>query len=71
MESASLRGVYVPLVTPYDQDGSVALDPVERLANRYLDEGATGLVALATTGEASLLDDVEKNAIVDVCAGMR
>ena len=70
MEPASLRGVYVPLVTPYEQDGSVALDSVERLANRYLDEGATGLVALATTGEASVLDDVEKKAIVDVCAGV-
>jgi 4-hydroxy-tetrahydrodipicolinate synthase len=70
MESLSLRGVYVPLVTPYEQDGSLALDSVERLAHRYLDEGPAGIVALATTGEASLLDDAEKQAIVDVCVGV-
>jgi 4-hydroxy-tetrahydrodipicolinate synthase len=70
MESLSLRGVYVPLVTPYEQDGSLALDSVERLAHRYLDEGAAGIVALATTGEASLLDDAEKQAIIDVCVGV-
>lgn len=68
MAPTSPRGVYVPLITPYARDGSVALDSLERLAHRYLDEGAAGLVTLATTGEASLLDDAEKRAVVDVCS---
>ena len=37
-----LRGVYVPLITPFAADGSVALDAIERLANEYLDAGAAG-----------------------------
>ena len=52
----ALRGVYVPLVTPYAADGSVDLDAVERLAVRYLDAGVAGLVPLGTTGETPLLE---------------
>jgi 4-hydroxy-tetrahydrodipicolinate synthase len=63
-----LRGVYVPLVTPFAADGSVALDAVERLAHRYLDAGVAGLVPLGTTGEAPLLDAGEKRSVIDVTA---
>ena len=45
-----LRGVYVPLITPFAADGSVALDAVTELAHHYLDAGAAGLVPLGTTG---------------------
>jgi len=63
-----LRGVFVPLITPYASDGSVALDALEGLANAMLDAGAAGLVPLGTTGEVPLLEADEKRAIVDVCA---
>jgi 4-hydroxy-tetrahydrodipicolinate synthase len=63
-----LRGVYVPLVTPFAADDSVAIDALEGLANRYLDAGAAGLVPLGTTGESPLLDADEKRAVVDACA---
>jgi 4-hydroxy-tetrahydrodipicolinate synthase len=66
--TSSLRGVYVPLITPFGADGSVALDALEGLASGYLDAGAAGLVPLGTTGEAPLLDADEKRAIVEVCA---
>ena len=64
----TLRGVYVPLVTPFAADGSVALDALERLSNRYLDAGVAGLVPLGTTGESPLLDAAEKRAVIDVTA---
>lgn len=64
----SFRGVYIPLVTPFASDGSVALDAIERLAHEYLDAGCAGLVPLGTTGEATSLDADEKRAIVDLCA---
>jgi len=64
----SFRGVYIPLVTPFAPDGSVALDAMERLAHEYLDAGCAGLVPLGTTGEASSLTADEKRAIVDLCA---
>jgi len=63
-----LRGVFVPLITPYASDGSVALDALEGLAHSMLDAGAAGLVPLGTTGEVPLLEADEKRAIVDVCA---
>jgi 4-hydroxy-tetrahydrodipicolinate synthase len=64
----SLRGVYIPLITPFAADGSVALDAIERLANEYIDAGCAGLVPLGTTGESTSLNADEKRAIVDVCA---
>jgi len=64
----TLRGVYVPLITPFAADGSVALDAVERLGHEYLDAGAAGLVPLGTTGESPALDAAEKRAIVEVCS---
>lgn len=67
MPTPTLRGVYVPLITPFAADGSVALDALERLAHEVLDAGATGLVPLGTTGEAPLLDADEKRAIVELC----
>ncbi len=63
-----LRGVYVPLITPFDVAGSVAVDSVEALCHRYLDAGATGVVALGTTGENAALDADERRLVVDTCA---
>ena len=68
MPTQTLRGVYVPLITPYAADGSVAFDAIEALAHEYLDAGAAGLVPLGTTGEAPLLDGDEKRAVVELCA---
>jgi 4-hydroxy-tetrahydrodipicolinate synthase len=64
----SLRGVYVPLITPFAPDGTVALDALDALAHTYLDAGVAGLVPLGTTGETPLLDHDEQAAVVDVCA---
>lgn len=33
-----------------------------------LDEGATGIVALGTTGEPAALDEAERDLVTDVCA---
>ncbi|MEV4514827.1 dihydrodipicolinate synthase family protein [Dactylosporangium sp. NPDC049525] len=62
-----LSGIFVPLVTPFDDDGSVALDALSSLAGRVLDEGAAGLVALGTTGEPATLSEAERAAVVDTC----
>ena len=63
-----VSGLHVPLVTPFDEDGTVDLAALERLAAEVLADGADGLVALATTAEASSLDERERNAIIAVCA---
>lgn len=61
-------GVYVPLVTPFDADDRVDLDALEALAAEVLRDGAAGIVALATTGEATSLDEAERTAVVATCA---
>jgi len=67
-----LRGVWVPLITPFDAAGAVDVAAIERLCGEYLGAGVTGIVALGTTGEASSLDDAEKRTVIDtitrVCA---
>jgi 4-hydroxy-tetrahydrodipicolinate synthase len=68
MAGPSLRGVFVPLITPFAADGSVALDAVEGLSHEILDAGAAGLVPLGTTGESTALDADEKQRIIELCA---
>ena len=65
-----LQGVYVPIITPFAADGSVALGAVERLAHEFLDAGCAGIVALGTTGESSSLDAAEQQAVIDRCAAV-
>ncbi|MER5643699.1 dihydrodipicolinate synthase family protein [Streptosporangium sp. NPDC002524] len=64
----TLTGLYVPLITPFDDAGAVALDALEALAHRIVDDGATGLVALGTTAEPGALSGPERRAVVDLAA---
>jgi 4-hydroxy-tetrahydrodipicolinate synthase len=67
-----LRGVWVPLITPFTADDKVDVEAIDRLAREYLAAGAVGIVALGTTAEAAALEEDEKRAVVDavtkVCA---
>jgi 4-hydroxy-tetrahydrodipicolinate synthase len=64
----TFSGVYVPLITPFDATGAVALDALESLAHDVLADGASGLVALGTTGEPAALSTEEQRSVVDVVA---
>lgn len=66
----ALRGLYVPLVTPFTPDGELAAAALEKLASSVLDDGAAGLVALGTTGEAATLSAAERHTVLDVCAAV-
>jgi 4-hydroxy-tetrahydrodipicolinate synthase len=63
-----LQGIYVPLVTPFAEDGTVAEHPLAELAHSILENDAAGIVALGTTAEAATLDAAERRTVVDVCA---
>ena len=65
---ANLRGLYVPVITPFAADGSVAIDALQRICREYLDAGAAGIVALGTTGESTALDHDEKRAVITACS---
>lgn len=64
----SLRGLYVPLITPFARDGGLAPGALEKLARDVLGSGAAGLVALGTTGESATLTAAEREAVLDICA---
>ena len=64
----ALRGIYVPLITPFTAGGQVAEDALADLGQAALDAGAAGLVALGTTAEAATLDADERRTVVAVCA---
>ncbi|MFD6187461.1 dihydrodipicolinate synthase family protein [Streptomyces goshikiensis] len=64
----SLRGIHVPLVTPFTAAGGIAAEALEALAHEVLDAGAAGIVALGTTAETAALDEAERDLVTDVCA---
>ncbi|TWD84139.1 4-hydroxy-tetrahydrodipicolinate synthase [Kribbella amoyensis] len=66
----TLTGLYVPLITPFDDNDKVALDALEKLAVDTLTAGAAGLVALGTTAEPSSLSEAERRTVLDVVAGV-
>jgi len=63
-----LHGVWIPLITPFDANGAVDVEAIERLCNEYLADGVAGIVALGTTGESPALDADEKRAVIDACS---
>lgn len=46
-----IEGVLVPLITPF-KDGRVDLKSYGKMINHYIEQGVTGLIPLATTGES-------------------
>lgn len=60
-------GILVPLITPFAHDGAVATTDLERLAHEVIDEGASGIVALGTTGEPSTLTPDERREVLLIC----
>ncbi|MGV0156875.1 4-hydroxy-tetrahydrodipicolinate synthase family protein [Rhodococcus sp. GB-02] len=65
-----LAGIHVPLITPFESDGRIATDALERLAHKVLSDGAVGLVALGTTAESATLTEQERVAVLDICASV-
>ncbi|WP_329134895.1 dihydrodipicolinate synthase family protein [Streptomyces sp. NBC_01476] len=47
--------IQVPLITPFGTDGLVDTRALETLARQLVADGASGLVALGTTGEPTAL----------------
>ena len=60
-----LRGVLAPVVTPFGTDGEVDLTAFAENLSAHLAAGVSGIVITGSTGEAALLDDRERSALVD------
>jgi 4-hydroxy-tetrahydrodipicolinate synthase len=64
MTVAAIRGVLVPLLTPFNDDGTIATDLYATHARALLDQGCAGLVPFGTTGEALSVGIDERIATV-------
>ena len=64
MTSIPIRGVLVPLLTPFNDDMTIATDLYVAHAQRVLDQGCAGLVPFGTTGEALSVGIDERIAAV-------
>jgi trans-o-hydroxybenzylidenepyruvate hydratase-aldolase len=72
LKPTDLRGMYAIIATParegadrWDATDTVDLTETERLVNSLIADGATGLIALGTTGECATLIREDYEAFVD------
>jgi 4-hydroxy-tetrahydrodipicolinate synthase len=57
--------VSTAMVTPFDESGALDLDQAAALARHLVANGSDGLVVAGTTGEAPVLTDVERLALIE------
>lgn len=60
-----LRGVLGPVTTPFDERGELARAAFAENVRAHLAEGLSGVVVAGSTGEAALLDEAERDALVE------
>lgn len=58
------RGIWVPLITPFDAHGTVDHAGLARLTTRLAGSGIAGFVVCGSTGEAACLSDAEQQAVL-------
>ena len=59
-------GIFTPIVTPFDADGTIDEEGVRRNVRRWMTTPLTGLVVLGSNGEAPQLEDAEADRMVDI-----
>ena len=66
----SLRGVFGPVITTFDARGELDLDAFGANATAHLGAGLHGLVVAGSTGEAALLEEGERQRLVEMARSM-
>ena len=61
----TLRGILAPVVTTFDAGGELDLDAFGGNIQAHLSAGVCGVVVAGSTGEAALLDDGERVALIE------
>ena len=61
----SLRGVFTPIVTSFDQGGDVAHDKMALNLEKWNQTGLSGYVVLGSNGEWVYLDEEERRAVLE------
>ena len=61
-------GLFIPYVTPFNQDGSLDVESLIRLTKHFAAlPGVAGLVSCARIGESPVLSIAEKRQVYEVC----
>lgn len=63
MDTISLRGMGVALVTPFDKEKEIDFDALARVTDHIISGGADYIVVLGTTGETPTLTEEEKQKV--------
>lgn len=63
--SLSLRGVFAPLATPFRDDGELDRAGFEKNVAAHMRHGLRGVVVAGSTGEAALLDERERQQLLE------
>ncbi len=63
MEYRRLEGIIPALVTPFDENGDVSYDALERHVNFLMESGVDALYPLGTTGEFPLMEPKEREEV--------
>lgn len=62
------KGVFVPVVTPFDADNRLDLDALRKLVECFIEQGVAGIVACGTTGEYYALSEAERLQVLTCVA---
>ncbi len=60
------KGIYTALITPFKND-ILDVDAYEKIINRQIKAGVSGLVPSGTTGESPTLSHDEHNDVIRIC----
>ena len=63
----AFRGSFVPLITPFNQQGAVDYKILEEFVTWHIASGSDGIICSATTGEGTCLSERERTQVTKVC----
>jgi len=66
MKADSLRGAYVTIITPFDDDGNIDDEILRKLVEFQIESGIKGICPTGVTGETACLTDEEKIRVTEI-----
>ena len=66
MNSSSLRGSGVAIVTPFKSDGSIDEKVLQKLVDFQIDHGTNFIIPCGTTGESATMDADERKQVIRI-----
>jgi 4-hydroxy-2-oxoglutarate aldolase len=61
----NFRGIIPPMVTPFDESGSIRYESFERNIEKYVEAGIEGFLVLGSNGESVYLEHSEKLKLIE------